>query len=192
MRVVTMLEQLRDKQPVFGDKRWIYYVEKGYSDFNSKFSALEITTGALLDATPLIIEHLQQCISNKQLLVVNSNKLSTLENVHEPILWADSKNEEITRINFFRDYGPYVVKLGLEPYLKINKRIVEALVLVLTGKIDGDQFVKGILAVNQSFGLSENQLSLVKDLKITKIYTGGIKLETGNRIVEPSELYLER
>lgn len=193
MKVVFDSKQLSGMHPVFGDDQAVYYVEKGYSQYSSNFYRLELETGTLHDVTPLIMKVIRKCIEHGRVLDYNYNKSAS--QVVLPlgvVLWTNRKDDDPTVLDLYRDTGDFAIHFNPEPYLRVNKRIVEALALVLTGKIDGDQFVKGILAAGQGFGLSENQLSLVRSSKITKIYTGGIKIEAETRIVRPSELYLLR
>ena len=191
MKLVTSLKQVQDLSPVFGDRNYVYFVAKGYGDFSTYYLALHLSSGLLHDFTPFVTSEIQRCISSQQLLPVSQYDESILE-ANVPVLWTTINQSDASKHNFNYDVARYFVQLDPKVYQRVNQRVVEALILTLTGEIDGDQFVKGIIAASPAIGLSNNTLDLVKELKITRIYTGGLKLETSQRIVNPSELYLIR
>lgn len=192
MRVVISRRELNGKAPAFANESGVIFVEKGYADFNTYYYHLNFETGVLSDHTAIVTDSIQKCIDRQQLSPNRESNMSDLLGRREPVLWTNYNEPEAWKHNFTQDVGRYYLLLNPEKYLRVNKRIVEALILTMTGEIDGDQFVKGVLAANPAFGLSENQLNLLKSSKITRIYTGGIKIETGARIVSPSEFYLIR
>lgn len=189
MILVQSIRQVQNLNPVFGDKNGVYFTTKGYGDFLTYYFYLAFETGFLYDYTPIVTNEIQRCINSGRLYSVDLLDKSILE--RSPVLFTNYNHPEAAKHNFEYDLGKYFVELNPEQYQRVNKHIVEALILALTGEIDGDQFVKGIIAAGPMLGLSEGLLDLVKNLKITRIYTGGLKLET-QRLVHSSELYLIR
>ena len=179
----------RDLQPLFLDYDEVILSAKSYSgEFTTKFYALNLSTGMVAEKTLYYQAQIGARMLSKQITRFKSD-LSL-----EPI----SDDEVYLRVQqigadqqtaLYTSTGARVLQLPKENLWNLNFRVLEGLILVLTGKIDGNQFIQGIAASRDKLGLSERKFELVKNGKIMRLFTGGIAItDVDGSDVKPHEL----